>query len=120
MLVKVRKGAIDAPEGSGDDDELWSGGHEGLSAAALATAGTSLEVGTWYDVDDFERLLVQISGGASGEVRGAITVDQPGVDRSWSASIEVDETDAALMLCRSVVQHARLVGGNAGLWVRVE
>lgn len=122
MLVKVRRGAFDA--GAGDvepvGEELWAGGHEGLAAASLAVANGSLEIGTWYPVDEFEALLNDVASVDDEAVPSAVTIAQPGVGRPWSAAIEVDETRAALMLCRSVVRHARQLSDQGAVWVRVE
>lgn len=122
MLLKVRRGAFNPTAGDVEPagDELWSGGDNNLSAAALATPDSDLEVGTWYKLEDFRALLENRPAPGEAAVRGAITVQQPGVAKPWEAVIEVEEASAALMICRSVIDLVDQLNGSTGLWVRVE
>lgn len=119
MLIKIREGGKDIADSVEPGSELWTGGDEELSAASLMSPDRDFEIGTWYPLDEFLKHMdaVDVTDDASPS---AITVSQPGVRRPWHAKIEVREASAALMLCRSVTDHAARIAVDDKLWVRVE
>lgn len=119
MLIKIREGGKDIADSLEPGSELWTGGDEELSAASLMAPDRDFEIGTWYPLDEFLKHMeaVDVTEDASP---GAVTVSQPGVRRPWQARIEVQEASAALMLCRSVTDHAARIAAGGKLWVRVE
>jgi hypothetical protein len=121
MLIKVRRGSYD-PETQiePDGDELWTGGDDGLSAAALNAMNSKFELGTWYPLREFNELVTGLRPPQEREVMSAITVDQLGVSASWSSAIEIGEDTAALMICQSVADHVRRLQIQGSVWVRVE
>jgi hypothetical protein len=119
VLIKIREGGKDIADSVEPGSELWTGGDEELSAASLMSPDRDFEIGTWYPLDEFLKHMdaVDVTDDASPS---AITVSQPGVRRPWHAKIEVREVSAALMLCRSVTDHAARIAVGDKLWVRVE
>jgi hypothetical protein len=122
MLIRVRRGAFDplSDDTQPDGDELWSGGDEELSAAVLNAMDKRFELGTWYGPDEFAVLLAELAPPQEHEVLSAIAVDQPGVSGPWTAAIQIGEDSAALMVCRSVVDHIRQLRAPGKVWVRVD
>ncbi|RUX31898.1 hypothetical protein EOA13_02625 [Mesorhizobium sp. M7A.F.Ca.US.011.01.1.1] len=101
--------------------ELWAGGADDLPAAVLASMSNEFEPGTWYAMDDFVR-IVGIMKPVSGqdEVLSTVLAEQHGVDGTWQAWMEIGQSQAALMVCKSVCDHA-VRRRKAGLrWIRVD
>lgn len=127
MLIRVKEGPY-YPAGRDDrpeslepvGSELWSGEIEDLTAAALRAAGIGAEPGTWYELQQFKALMAQARDADEPEVFSAVSAPQSGVQRSWVATIEVAERSAALMVCRSVVQHVERLTSTNNVWIRVE
>jgi hypothetical protein len=122
MLFKVHNGAFDPDAGDLEPrgEELWCGGNDDLSASVLTTVIDKLELGTWYKLEQFERLLAGRRPEKTDGMPSAITITQPGVNKNWATAIEVDEQSAALMLCLSVLEHAHRLRSGDDIWVRVE
>jgi hypothetical protein len=128
MLVRVREGNYDptdmsegAPEPRGC--ELWTGHAEDITVMAFRDAGVEIEPGEWYDLQSFSALLEAAKPKITREdqaVYSTVTTRHDGVAGGWSATIGVREFTAALMVCRSVVQHVRRLGGGDQVWLRVE
>lgn len=127
MLIRVKEGPYD-PRSSQDSPEalepvgreLWAGEVDDLTVAALNAAGIKAEPGTWYKLEQFKALMID-GGDAVGEhVFSAVSAPQPGVQRPWVAIIEVDERSAAMMVCRSVVDHVERLKAPGDAWIRVE
>jgi hypothetical protein len=122
MLIKVRRGPFNPRSGDlqPNGEELWSGGDEELSAAVLNAMNEQLQVGSWYTLEDFAKLLAELQPPQEHEVPSAITVQQLGVSCAWSTAIQIGESRAALMICRSVVEHVRRLRAPGNVWVWVE
>ena len=127
MLIRVREGPYD-PSGILDRPEvlepvgreLWAGDIDDLTAAAVNAAGVRAEPGTWYGLERFKALVKDADGANSEVVFSTVSAPQPGVQRPWVATIEVDERRAALMVCRSVVDHVERLKTSTDVWIRVE
>ena len=127
MLIRVQEGMYN-PQGEIDREEtlepkgreLWSGPIEDLAAAALHAAEVKADPGTWYKLDEFKALLNGASAGEEGAVFSAVSAPQPGVYKPWVATIEVAEQSAALMVCRSIVEHIEQLKTSGDVWIRVE
>jgi hypothetical protein len=123
MLIKIRRGAFNPQSGDLEPagDELWAGGDEELSAAILNAMNNQLEPATWYKLEEFTKLLAQIRPTREADVPSAITVEHPGVCSPWSTAIQIGESTAALMICRSVVEYVqRLRDARDDVWVTFE
>lgn len=127
MLIRVREGPYN-PSGIQDRPEalepvgreLWAGDIDDLAAAALHAAGVRAEPGTWYELKRFKELVKDANEANSENVFSTVSAPQPGVQRPWVATIEVDESSAALMVCRSVVDHVERLRTLIDIWIRVE
>lgn len=127
MLIRVREGTYN-PQGEIDREEtlepsgreLWSGTIDDLTAAALHAADVKADPGTWYELGQFKKLLDGATGAEEGGVFSAVSTPQPGVNKPWIATIEVDEQSAALMVCRSIVEHIEQLRTSSDVWIRVE
>ena len=127
MLIRVREGPydpssiLDRPEALEPiGREVWAGDIDDLTAAALNAAGVKAEPGTWYELEQFKSLVKSADGVISEAVFSTVVAPQPGVQRPWVATIEVDERSAALMVCRSVVDHVDCLNTSTDVWIRVE
>lgn len=127
MLIQVREGpynpsgVLDRPEALEPvGRELWTGDIDDLTAAALNAAGVKAEPGTWYELGRFKVLMGDADNAVGEAVFSAVSMPQPGVQRPWIATIEVDERSAALMVCRSVVDHVERLPASGDIWIRVE
>jgi hypothetical protein len=128
MLIKVRDGIYN-PTGTLDRDdtlepkgrELWSHVVEGVTVTALLDAKVAIEPGSWYSLDQFKLLIEAADPSTDGGIYSTVSTIQPGVGRAWVATMEVRELNAALMVCRSVINHVeRLSIQGSEIWVRVE
>lgn len=122
MQIIVRGGAFDAERDiEPNGPVLWSGGDDELPAAVLAAMTTHFQPGTWYEIEEFEKVvggMALIEGEL--EVTGAVTAEQLGVTNRWTAAIEVGQSKAALMICRSVLNHAKRLQPDRSNWIRVD
>lgn len=127
MLIRVREGTYN-PQGEIDHDdtlepsgrELWSGTVDDLAAASLHAANVLADPGTWYKLEQFKDLLGSANVTEEGGVHSTVSTPQPGVNKPWVATIEVAERNAALMVCRSVLQHIEQLDRVGDVWIRVE
>ena len=127
MLIRVKEGpynpsgGVDRPEALEPvGGELWTGEIDDLTAAALHAAGVGAEPGTWYELEQFKALMADAEDAGEYDVFSAVSAPQPGVHRPWVATIEVAERSAALMVCRSVVEHVGRLASSNDVWIRVE
>jgi hypothetical protein len=122
MRIIIRSGRFDVerdlqPSGV----KLWEGGDDELPAAAITSMSQGFEPGTWYGIDEFRRLLASMEPAeGDNEVTSSVVAEQFGVAAPWSAAIEIGQSRAALMICRSVLQHAERFSSNDTLWVRID
>lgn len=122
MRITVRKGHFEPdtdlqPSG----DEVWTGGDEQLPAAILATMSADFEPGTWYKLEQFADLIASLAPvSPEQEVVSAVVAKQAGVGGQWHATIEIGQSQAALMICRSVALHASRIKAGEETWVRVD
>ena len=127
MLIRVQEGTYN-PNGQIDLDEtlepsgreLWSGTIDDLTAAALHAADVKADPGTWYKFAQFKALLDGANGTGDDGVFSAVSTPQPGVHKPWIATIEIAERSAALMVCRSIVEHVEQLRPSGDVWIRVE
>lgn len=127
MLIRVKEGpynpsaGVDRPEALEPiGAELWMGEIDDLAAAALHAAGVGAEPGTWYKLGQFKSLMAQAQDTGEHDVFSAVSAPQPGVQKPWVATIEVAERSAALMVCRSVIEHVERLASSDDVWIRVE
>lgn len=127
MLIRVKEGpynpsdGVDRPEALEPiGGELWTGEVDDLTAASLYAAGVGAEPGTWYELKQFKALMAEASAAGEHDVFSAVSAPQPGVQRPWVATIEVAERSAALMVCRSVVEHVERIASASDVWIRIE
>lgn len=127
MLIRVLEGAYDShgvteldgavePKGR----EIWAAEVDDLTAAALHAAGTGIDPGTWYGLDQFKELVNAADPVDEASVFSTVSTKQSGVGRSWTALIEIAEATAALMVCRSVIEHVEQLNKTSNVWIRVE
>lgn len=123
MRIIVRSGEFSPqndlqPNGA----ELWFGSADELPAAVLATMSNEFEPGTWYNITDFIRIVETMTPvPEQDEVVSTVATSQHGVVGAWEAAIEVGQSRAALMVCKSVCKHASSSNGDGGKrWIRVE
>lgn len=127
MLIRVQEGRYN-PGGDVDQPgalepagrELWSSMIEDLSAASLHAAEIKADPGTWYPFDEFKALLNDASQAPAAQVFSSVNAHQPSVHKPWIATIEVEEQNVALMVCRSVVDHVEQIRNDREVWIRVE
>ena len=122
MQIVIKMGRYDAEmDAAPDGPVLWEGGDDELPAAALAMISCDFAPGDWQPLSQFAGVIAGMNPAeAEQEVSSAVTASQAGVAAPWLASIAVGQTRAALMLCRSVVEHATTRSDWAGAWVRVD
>jgi hypothetical protein len=125
MLIKVCCGAFtgDAPEPTGD--EIWVGGYSGedddkLPAALLAALVPEFEVGRWYAIAEFTCFVDQAQDKAHELPPTTIDIPQMDVGGKWTATSEIGQGMAVVMLCEAVLTHARNLAKGRPLWIRVE
>ncbi len=127
MLIRVVDGTYN-PHGRVDEDsalepkgrEIWRADVEDLTAAALHAAGTRVDPGTWYELKQFKELVNAADPADEASVFSTVSTRQSGVGRSWTAMIEVAVSAAALMVCRSVIEHVEQLKKANDVWIRVE
>ena len=125
MRIEVRKGPFSPTR---DDIEplgevVWrnDGDQMDLPAAILTTLGQPFEPGTWYSIDEFKSLVEgMIPKQGQEEVSSAVAASQAGVESDWTATISVGQSEAALMVGRSVLEFALRQPESNLLWVRVD
>jgi len=127
MQIRVLEGMYDPHGGIDQDDalepkgrEIWSAEVEDLTAAALHAAGTLVDPGTWYKLEQFKELVNVADPAQNANVFSTVSTRQSGVGRPWIAVIEIAESAAALMVCRSVIEHVEQLKTVNGVWIRVE
>lgn len=127
MLIRVKEGPYNPLDGADHLEalepagrELWMAEIDDLTAAALHAAGIGAEPGTWYELEQFKTLLGNAHAPGENDVFSAVSAPQSGVYRPWVATIEVAERSAALMVCRSVVEHVERLASLNSVWIRVE
>lgn len=127
MLIRVLEGTYNPLGGIDQDDaleptgrEIWTARIEDLTAAALHAAGTRVSPGTWYGLEQFKELVNAADRADEASVFSTVSIRQSGVGRSWTAMIEVAESAAALMVCRSVIEHVEQLKKANDVWIRVE
>jgi hypothetical protein len=127
MLIRVLEGTYDPDGGIDRNDavepkgrEIWTAGVEDLTAAALHAAGTQVDPGTWYGLEQFKRLVSAAKSADEANVFSTVSTRQSGVGRSWTAVIEVAQSTAVLMVCHSVIEHLDQLKKASDVWIRVE
>lgn len=136
MLVRVRRGplvgggieatgaSLTASEGPSEPSgvAVWSAEVENITVSALLAAGISIAPGDWIAFASFAEQVGTATIDPSQVVVSTVTTDQPGVVRPWQSVIEIEVADAALMVCRAVIEHIGDLEEAVGddLWVRVE
>ena len=122
MQIVIKTGRYIADTDSAPDGTvLWEGGDDELPAAALAMISKDFAPGDWQPLSQFASLVSSMKPAeADQEVSSAVTARQAGVTAPWRVSIAVGQTRAALMLCRSLVEHAAKRSDWNGAWVRVD
>lgn len=127
MLIRVVDGTYN-PDGTVDRDdtleprgrEIWKAKVEDLTAAALHAAGTRVDPGTWYELKQFKELVDAANSTDDSKVFNTVSTTQSGVSRSWTAMIEVADSVAALMVCRSLIEHIEQRERASDIWIRIE
>ena len=122
MHILVRGGSYDPDANIEPTGEyVWEGGNDELPAAVLVTMSDEFEPGTWYKITKFASLVTAMKP-VSGEeeVLSAVIAEQAGVTEPWKAAIEVGQSKAALMICKSVVAHVARAVAATDAWVRVD
>lgn len=127
MLIRVVEGVYD-PKGTSDQDysvepkgrEIWKSEIEDLTAASLHAAGMHVDPGTWYAFEQFEKLVDSANPEDEDRVFSTVSTIQSGVYQSWQAMIEVSETEAVFMVCKSLIEHIGQMRKHANIWIRIE
>jgi hypothetical protein len=125
MLIRVVHNDT-IPTSDADYEEVWIGGDEnsaqeegeGLPASILAGDIAGLEVGTWYSLADFIRMLAASPNGIEGST--TIPIAEIGISGKRSFDLDVNQTAAARMICQAVLMHLSYLERNEGIWIRIE
>lgn len=121
MLIRVLEGTYDSSVGiEPKGREIWTAEVEDLTAAAFSAAGTQIDPGTWYELQQFKALVNVIDPTDKASVFSTVSIRQSGVDGSWTAIIEVAQYAAVHMVCCSVIEHVEHLKKTSDVWVRVE
>lgn len=125
MLVRIRQGDFDPEALSTNGDiepkgrELWSGEVGDLTVTALHDAKIDVQPGEWYPFPTFKSRIESADVQEEG-VYSTVTTSHLGVGKPWTSTIEVSELNAALMVCRAVIEHIEDSGELTDVWVRIE
>jgi len=122
MRISIRHGVFNPDKDLQPiGEELWQGGDDELPAAVLAAMSRSFQPGTWYEIERFREIVAGMQPVEGDEdVRSAVVAEQLGVVNRWPAAIEIGQSQAALMICQSVLKHAQRFTTKPPIWVRVD
>lgn len=120
MLIRVHQGErVDdiAEPGS----EVWAAEIADLTSSALQAALVPVRPGEWYPFEEFKTLISDNQESSiEDDSYATVLTTHPGVDASWSAAIEVGTLSAALMVCKSTVEHVERMKLSGKVWVWIE
>lgn len=114
-LIEDHAGSIE-PQGR----EIWCGGEDDLSGAVLNSLDAELRLGTWYPFADFQKRVNDFATPDGHEVPSTLAISQQGVEAVWSAAIQISESQAAMMVCSSIVKLISEMTPPNDVWVWVE
>lgn len=129
MHIRVKDGHFDPDNISGDEiaepngKEIWEGVVDTLTITSLRDASIQVEPGEWYPFATFKDLVdgARLDDRPLDEtVFSTVVTKQSGVAMPWEATIGIRDASAALMVCRSLVNHIEQLPTAGMRWVRVE